>query len=326
MSVPVPAPTPPPVPSLSTYASTLTRTPARKPRTRARPRKSAPALTPPPPPPPIPSAHRYVVVRGEMIDVTTLTPPQVVDMRAAEAAGEVYCPTCQGPLRLVISSSGPVAVHTPENPFREHEPEDHHSRRAKHLLKQRLQDLFPSGNVQLDAQLPSAEQLADVALVNPRGGKVVVEYQTQDLDTAQVRARAHAYESQGIRCLWLVDIRRLKLTKKGEAVKKATLNKLETALLAAGEPLIYLDAGPRQVVWLRPHPDAVELARLGEGRIGQVECLVRRYPLSGLRLRDAQWQVDTSMDETVAPPAPLPANLQKKLNNRREAAQQTALS
>ena len=176
---------------------------------------------------PSPIAHRYLVVRGQLVDASTLTPAQVTDVRAAEAAGEVFCPTCQGPLRLVIAESGPVAVHTPENPFGHHEPEDQHSRRSKHLLKRRLQELFPSGTVQLDAQLPRAGQIAAVALVNPMGGKVVVEYQTQDLSSEQVSARSQAYESEGIRWLWLLDPRRLKLTKKGDFVKKATLNKLE---------------------------------------------------------------------------------------------------
>jgi hypothetical protein len=209
-------------------------------------------------------------------------------------------------------------VHTPENPFRDHEVEDPHSRQAKHLLLQTLQSLFSSGNVQLDVQLPNAEQIADVALTNPQGGKVVVEYQTQDLSVQQVRARISTYENQGVRCLWLLDIRRLKLAKKGDAVKKATLNKLETALLAVGEPIIYVDAPARQIVWLRPNPSAVELALSGDARIGQVECLLRRYHLSSLRVRDGNWWVDTSLDEDPPAIPALPANLQKRLDRRRK--------
>jgi len=267
-----------------------------------------------------PSTHRFFAMRGRLRDASKLSQLDVQDVRQAEGEGQVVCPTCRGPVRVVIGPDGPVVMHTGENPYAGHEPEDLSVRQGKKLLSEHLQKRFPSGKVRLDVPVPEAGQLADMAFVNPRGGKMVVEYQAQDILGREVRDRAAAYEEQGVRCLWMLDSSRLKLTKSGSLIKKVTLERLETALMAMGEPLIYLDSKSKMVALVRPHKGAVELAKLGEPRIGQVPAIVRRYRLSGLRVREGNWWIDTSYDGQVTLTKPLPESLQKKLASRRATA------
>jgi hypothetical protein len=266
--------------------------------------------------------HRFLLLRGELRDVAKLTQLDMRSVREAEAQGQVTCPTCRGQMRVVIGPEGPQAEHVGENPYATHEPEDFHVRRGKRLLAEHLQARFPSGTVSIDTFVPEVGQLADIAFVNSKGGKMVVEYQAHDILGREVKERSALYEGQGIRCLWMLDSSRLKLAAGGAGgvIKKATLERLETAILGLGEPLLYLDVRTRQVAWVRPHPGAVELARLGEPRIGQVPCLVRRYRLSGLRVREGAWWVDTSCDPRVSMSKSLPPAVANRLEARRASA------
>lgn len=267
-------------------------------------------------PPPLPDAHRFLIIAGELVASNELTPAEITAVRLAETAKNVHCPICRGPMRITITETGPVGVHahTPENPYAGHEPEDTHARQSKQMLAQRVQEMFPEGSVQIDAHLPAINHVADIALVNPMGGKLAIEHQGADLTRVEVAARRDDYQKEGIRCLWVLDSRRLKLTKKGGQIRKAMLGELETSFLALDEPLVYLEAHDHHLTWLRPHPDAVELAKLGEKRLGRVECLLRRYRFAQLRIRDGQWWVDRSLDSPVLQqPGALPVALQKKL-------------
>jgi hypothetical protein len=271
--------------------------------------------------------YRFIALDNEIVETPLLSPSAITRVRAAEHEGRVTCPTCNGPMRLVIDDET-TALHLPPNPFAEHEPEDFSLRRAKRLLAKHLSSLFPSAPLDIDVHMPEIGHLADVVVITPYGGRLAVEVQLADMRAADVDDLVGRYQEHGIRCLWALDARRLKLPKRKKqgVVAKATLEHLETALISRGEPLLFIDIETREVVWLHPNPRARELACLGESRIGRVECLIRRYPLSQLRVRNGAWWAPTIFDQRPPAPPALPANLQRKLDKRLAAGQREPTS
>jgi hypothetical protein len=149
-----------------------------------------------------------------------------------------------------------------------------------------------------------------VALANGLGGRSVVQFQSVDLSAGRVRETVGELQAMGVRCLWLLDRRRLKLTKT-TTPRQATIGELETELLRQGEPLIYLNALTAELTVVRPRPEALALLGHVGGKLGRVQCEVRSYPLSALTLREGHWHVDSSFDGPSPPWGPLPVRLAK---------------
>jgi hypothetical protein len=266
--------------------------------------------------------HHFVAAGGNVYDTSSLTKAQFDLLLAAEQRGELFCPTCKGRMRLVVDHGGVHATHLAPNPFAGHEPEDYTLRRVKHAMARHLQRLFPSAPLDLDVHLPEIGHLADIVVVTPHGGRLAVEVQRADISADEISSLRERYASLAIGCLWVLDPRRGKMTRGKGPIRRVMLDRLETALLAAGEPLVVCDpAATRQVMWIRPHPQARELAALGEEKIGRVDCLVRQYSLSQLRVNEGKWHVPSAKYDPAPPPyPPLPAPVQRKLDRRRAAA------
>lgn len=270
-----------------------------------------------------PQPYQYVLVGNDIVQTATLSAADLQRVRGAERDGNVRCPTCRGRMALLMDSDGAVAVHRAPNPYAGHEPEDPDMRKAKRLIAARMQAIFPSAPVDLDVHMPEIDHLADVVVVTPFGGRIAVEVQHADITPQQVAGLRDRYESVGVRCLWLLDGRRLRTTKTPAPelqIFKAMLEGVETGLIALNEPVVYLDSTKREIVWVRPSRAVRELAALGDKRVGRVECLVRGYPLAQLRVREGGWWVPTHFDPKPPKPPALPANLIKRLDRLREKA------
>lgn len=263
------------------------------------------------------ASHLFVRFDGRVYYTPKMTPADVVAARKAEASSALTCPLCDLPMRLQIEQAGPVAYHTSNDPLTRHEPETPNLRRLKSLTVSRLKELVPSATIDADVVMEDLGLIGDVALVTGKGGRLVVEVHAADISAREVRKFNDAWTEQAVKCLWILDYSRLRLPKSGGIIKKTTLSGLETGLLSIGQPLIYLDGRDKTITKLTPPPEAVELARLGEPRIGQVECLIRRYRLDQLRLKNGAWWVDTRFDSPAPKPREISARLKKKLEQRR---------
>ena len=269
-----------------------------------------------------PLPYRFVAVGQKIIQTDQLTSADIDQLRALERDGKVRCPTCRGPMTLLADPGGSVAMHRAPNPYAGHEPEDREMRQAKRLIAARLRSLFPSAPIELDVHIPEIERLADIVLLTPYGGRIAVEVQAADMRAEDVAELQDLYESIGVRCLWLLDSRRLRTTQTPaptHKILKTMIEPAETGLVRIGEPIIYLDAARREIIWVRPNPLVRELAQLGDPRIGRVESLVRGYPLTQLRVKQGAWCVPTEFDKRPPKPPALPANLVKRLDKLRVA-------
>jgi hypothetical protein len=258
----------------------------------------------------------------QLFDARGLAPADIPALRAGEASGQLLCPTCQQPVRVLLAGEAEV-VHLGTSQLRDHEPDDLLLlAKGKPALEQHLQQLFPAAVVASNAPMETG-RIADVVMVTPTGGKMVVEIQSEPLKQAEIAAISQAYAQLGIACLWLLDIRQLQMTKRGDIMRKVTLGQLETALLANHQPLLYFDSGSQQLTLVQPNPQARRLAELGDRRIGRVESLVRHYPLSQLRVREAHWWLDQRFDQGAPRVPPLSDNLAKRLD-RLQAKQRSS--
>ena len=115
-------------------------------------------------------------------------------------------------------------------------------------------------------------------VARPGAPALALEIQYADLSAHSWRARHAGYASMRIDDLWLLGHTRLRL--RGES---ASLDSLSSALLAAGQPLIYLNPKPRRITWLEVPPAARFRAQRGE-RLGRTQVSVRRAHLSQLHL------------------------------------------
>lgn len=255
-------------------------------------------------------------VDGRVFDARRLRPADVTQLRSI---GGLECPVCRSEATLVITEEGPMVAHRAT-----HEPEDAERRTAKRQLAAQLERLFPGAVISLDVDLGDPELgFADIAIVRPNGARIAITYRSGEMRARAAGERTERLAAGRIRHLWLLDARRLNKTARRGAetqVRPVTLKALETSLVAADEPLIYADAGKALAHWVTPPAAALELTRLGLGRIGRLDCLIRRYRFSQLRLREGRWWADTSFDGPPPPAPPLPERLQNKLEELRGAA------
>jgi hypothetical protein len=266
--------------------------------------------------------HRWMVIAGRIVDAGTLVHSDVPRVRELERAGAVLCPTCREPVQVVMGDSGAYVEHLPGSVFGEHEPEDPVMRSSKRLLASHLHSLFGSATVAVDGRIDEIGRMADVVMVTGEGGRLAIEVQAQDMPARDVAAAQDAYAELGILSLWLLDSRRLVIgrPRRGldKRIRKVRLDRLETGLLAAGVQLLYLDPRRREVVFVRPPAAAVELARLGDPRLGRLDCLVLTFKLNQLRMRGGRFSLDMSYVSRMPAAPQLPPALQRRLARRRQ--------
>jgi hypothetical protein len=104
-------------------------------------------------------------------------------------------------------------------------------------------------------------------------------------------------------------------------LRKVTVGALETGLLSENLQLLYVDPARREVTWVRPPAAIVELARLGDKKIGRVDCFVKTYKLNQLRMGDGRFWFDVPIEYKPPRQPQLPDNLKKRLEKLRAAQQ-----
>lgn len=240
---------------------------------------------------------------------------------AAGATG-LSCPTCGRP--VVLDPASAHLLHA--TPVPEHDPDTGAHQAARRIIRRRLDELFPSALIDTSVEFESCDYLADIALVSPRGAKLVVEIADAQRSAERYREIVRSLAAEGVASLWISTMSLFVATKRWPStmVAKLNLGHLQTAILADTGVLMFAHPKDLQIWTARPHPQALELARAGEPRLGVVECLVRRYPLSQLRMRGGAIQLITEYDPPAPPPGPLSKTLTDKLNRRRQAAQAAA--
>lgn len=264
-----------------------------------------------------------------VIDGRRLSIEQARALRSAPA-GSLTCVSCSEPLVLAPADQGVGAAFRHLDPATafDHDPETGAHRRSVRALAGRLEQLFPSAALADKVHFPEERYLADLVVVTPRGAKLAAEVLSTEITPDRFRTISAGLTGQGVAMLWMLGMDLLAASgAASRPVRKVKLGPLHTALLAAGRSLMFIDPGSQkplrrpEIVLVRPHPQALQLARLGEPALGITECMIRRYPLSQLRLQAGEVCLLTDYD----PPAPAPGQLPKRLATkleRREAQQQ----
>lgn len=259
-----------------------------------------------------------------LIDSTKLTPEQVATLRKRREL-PLVCASCGAPVSLGAGTSpsffhrtGHGLCHDPITPTHE---------ASLSALRARLSEILPSAMLDRDVDFPEVGYMADLAAVSGRGLRLAAEVQENEITRARFEEITSGLEAEGIAILWMRMPSLLKLSgAKSRPVRKVTLGEMETAILAQGRALMYLApdqmgeraSGDRHPKILLVHVPryAVELARLGEPRVGQVEAVLRRYPLSQLRLRAGSVCVLTDFDPPLPAFSPPSERLAGKLRAR----------
>lgn len=251
------------------------------------------------------------LVDGRPFDLRRVRPAQVAEVRELADTGRLICPSCREPLRVAIDASGVQGGH---EGGAHHEPEDLVARLSKEMLHQRLARLFPSAVVEEDVELGKPDRLADIVLVRDNGGRLAIEFQGSDFPKGKLGPLLQGYEQSALRALWILDSRRLKVTSIKGQVATVNVGRLEVDLLRAGEPLLYLEPNRRQILRLLIPGAAQQLLRHESvASLGRLPCLMRRYRLAQLRIREGRWFIDADYDLPLPKPPPLPKRLQRKL-------------
>lgn len=258
------------------------------------------------------------LVNGQPYDLRKIRPAQIPELRQLEAQSALRCPACGGELRVVIEDEGPVAEH--HGVSIEHEPEDPITRISKEIIRRKMAELFPRAAIELDVKLDKPARLADLVAVRDNGGRLIVEHQAADMKKGQMAELVAGYREEGLRALWLLDPRRLKVGKVKNQVATVNIGKLEVDLLREGEPLLYLEPHGRRVMRLLIPAQARELLKHDKvTSLGRLPCLMRHYKLDQLRVKAGQWQMVTDYDPPLPAPPALPKRLQKKLETLEKA-------
>lgn len=256
--------------------------------------------------------QQYARVGPRIVDVEKLSDTELITMLQGDSETPPRCLICHHVLDLrsddgehwrFVHQSDDAPLHEPETP-------EHY--RARHLMLHRLKTLFPSATIAEGA--PLADRAIDCLLVTNRGGRLAVEIECEPMSGEQWRARRDALLKEGIITLWILGSEQLPYkTYKKRPTVSMKLNDLHCAMLADGEHLWMLDHASGYLVRIIPRPEVMELIGFGMKRINyQVECAIRRYPLSQLRMRAGSAEVLTRFD----PPMPEFGPLQKRLADK----------
>lgn len=276
-----------------------------------------------PPTPRTALEHRFARAAGRAIDVQRLTREQARALRDAPE-GAITCLSCPAGMELTPAASGGICFrHRDPAAALDHDPESEAHRRAVRAVAERLGRLFPSAQMEDNVDFPRIGYLADLVVVSPRGLKLAAEVLTSEISAARYREISAGLSSEGVAMLWLLGLDLLSATgAASRTVRKVKLGPLHTALLATGRSLMFIDPGAQkpfrrpEIVLVRPHPLALRLAQLGEPELGSTECMMRRYPLSQLRLQAGEVCLLTDYDPPAPPPGDLPKRLATKLARR----------
>lgn len=272
--------------------------------------------------------YQLLTLDDRLLSIESLTPADVGLIRSYQEENKILCPTCSEPMQLIISQSGPELDHRPGSIYYRHDPDDRRSLALKQLLARHLADILPGPDtpganqawrVAVNVPIHEARLAADVLAVSDRGARFVVEFQGYDLGRAAVIEKTDQWIAAAIHPLWLLDGRRLRALKE-KVVQNITLAELETTLLALDMPLIYLLSDQATVVSVVPTPETKDLIKLGDKRLGQTPCLIRRYPLSQLGLKDGSWFLPTRYNDKPPPAPALTKSQANRLRRLRDGA------
>lgn len=267
--------------------------------------------------------HRYVNGPAGALDARKLSLEQARALRSAPV-GTCSCLSCGEPVELAPAGDGGVTFrHHDLGTAYDHDPWSATHRRAVRAVGGRLRELFPSASVAADVHFPGLGYLADIVAVTPRGAKVATEVLATEITPARFQEIVSGLAAEGVAMLWLLSLELFFASgAPSRTVRKVKLGPLHTTLLAAGRSLMFIDPGTQkpfrrpEIILVRPHPDALRLARLGEPQLGITECMIRRYPLSQLRLQAGEICLLTEYDPSAPQPGELPKRLATKLAKR----------
>ncbi|WP_217924800.1 hypothetical protein [Miltoncostaea oceani] len=264
---------------------------------------------------------RYARVDGVPADAERLSVERINVLRRE---GRITCLSCGEALTIRLGPP-PHFSHSPGATLC-HDPPSPGHQAAVNAIANRLGEIVPSAQVQQRVEFPDQCFLADVAAVSGRGLRLAVEVQETEMERQRVEDLLDAMEDQGVALLWMRSASLLTL--RGAATRptrKATLGPVETALLSRGRALMYVapdqiddrfSSGERlpKILLLHVRPEVIELARAGDPKLGQVDVVLRRYPLSQLRLRAGSVCVLTDYDPPLPELPPFPENLRRRLD------------
>lgn len=262
------------------------------------------------------------------IDSIDGSPRHIAALREAGRRGNLHCLLCQQDLELVAiaaieadAAPGYALAH-PDGQIVGHEPETIMRRRGRRLLRERLEELFTTATID-EIVAVSDDVTVDALVLTGHGGKLAVILRHEPCKLRRHERILHELERQGIALLWLgvaeglarTPIRLTQQDRRAgqEQMWRITLDETETALVAAGRPLWYLQPKQRSLLLVHPHPQAVELVQSGMLlKLGSIECALREYPISQLRVSAGMVAVLDVYD----PPLPAFAALPKRLVSR----------
>jgi hypothetical protein len=244
-----------------------------------------------------------VIIDSQLINTKKIKPADLIKIK--EDGDEVFCATCKQTGQLVVLKEGPVFKHSLAVG---HDPEDMIAISGKKILFKRFLEMFPNATVNQD--IFQGEQLIDYAVIWPNGGKVIINYFTQDNDFLEKDYQLWADE--GVKMFVISDWRRL-LLKSDQEVASVTLGKTETSLIKLNMPLIYFDIEKRNLIKVTVPEIASKLIKLNRvSSLGRLNCLIRRYSLSQFRLINGAIVFESDFYLDDPPPAKLPKRLIKK--------------
>lgn len=232
-------------------------------------------------PPDAHDEHRYALLGDQLLDAQQLTKAQVQLIRRHR--DQLRCPVCKEPL---IAKLGEVRrwhfAHHPDCEFIGHEPESNEHRLGKRRLEEWARSLYPQAVIGQEWRLPEISQIADVLVAVPGRPALALEIQYADLSPAQWRSRHAGYQALGINDIWVLGHTRLRKAK-GKAV---ILDSLASCLVAAHQPLLYLNPRSAYITWVRLPASAKFRALAGE-RLGKTPADLVKAPLKQLRMDGA---------------------------------------
>jgi hypothetical protein len=237
-------------------------------------------------------------------------------LRDLSDARRLTCPACDA---TVVLHAGSVRAHhfahlpgaVCSMPQAEPETEEH--RAGKLLLARWLRERLPDAEVTIEAYLPATSQRADILLRTvSRSGEertVALEYQCANLTAREWQRRHRLYRDSGIEDLWILGGSRcayvptapdsLENAGSTEAGRRALrTGELERAMLAAGAPLLFLDAvgtllPEGTLARFRPAPGAQAVRP--DGRLSARPLLGLTFPWGLL-----DWELTASAGQPVA--------------------------
>jgi len=255
------------------------------------------------------------------IDLTRVSPARIPQLRQLEAEGQLRCPICSAEVSLQIGKQGPVAAERTGQKRLFHEPEDRARIEDKNELTRQLERLFPSAAIDENVYLDEANRFADIVVVKRNGGRLAIEYRSNDMRLGELTAVLSRYRQAAIQPLILLDARRLDLRRLGYGINTARIGRFELELVREQLALFYYLSGTSKLVrseprLLRVHiPSEINpIIASGSNRsLGKIPVAIRGYPFDRLRIQRGAWTVQSDWDPPLPGPPALSAALLAKI-------------